>query len=66
MHMMGTERRQDGRAGVHRVNGGSVRRTRPSSEAGGAAVNYQNIVGLVLSVLIALYLGGALLFPERF
>jgi K+-transporting ATPase KdpF subunit len=29
-------------------------------------MNYQNIVGLVLSVLIALYLGGALLFPERF
>ncbi|ASW89363.1 MULTISPECIES: potassium-transporting ATPase subunit F [Mycobacterium] len=29
-------------------------------------MNYQNTVGLVLSVLIALYLGGALLFPERF
>jgi K+-transporting ATPase KdpF subunit len=29
-------------------------------------VNYENIVGLLLSVLIALYLGGALLFPERF
>ncbi|MCA2266728.1 potassium-transporting ATPase subunit F [Mycobacterium marseillense] len=29
-------------------------------------MNYQNSVGLVLSVLIALYLGGALLFPERF
>jgi hypothetical protein len=29
-------------------------------------VNYQNAVGLVLSIVIALYLGGALLFPERF
>jgi hypothetical protein len=29
-------------------------------------VNYQNTVGLVLSIVIALYLGGALLFPERF
>ncbi|OBH38914.1 K+-transporting ATPase subunit F [Mycobacterium intracellulare] len=29
-------------------------------------MNYQNTVGLVLSVLIALYVGGALLFPERF
>ncbi|WP_297825963.1 potassium-transporting ATPase subunit F [Mycobacterium sp.] len=29
-------------------------------------MNYQNTVGLVLSIVIALYLGGALLFPERF
>jgi K+-transporting ATPase KdpF subunit len=29
-------------------------------------VNYQNAVGLVLSLLVALYLGVALLFPERF
>ena len=29
-------------------------------------MTYQNIVGLVLSVLIAVYLGGALLFPEKF
>jgi len=29
-------------------------------------VSYENIVGLVLSVLTALYLLGALLFPERF
>jgi K+-transporting ATPase KdpF subunit len=29
-------------------------------------VNYENIVGLVLSVVLALYLAGALLFPERF
>jgi K+-transporting ATPase KdpF subunit len=29
-------------------------------------MNYENVVGLVLSVLLAVYLGGALLFPERF
>lgn len=29
-------------------------------------MNYQNAVGLVLSLLVALYLGVALLFPERF
>jgi len=29
-------------------------------------VSYENIVGLVLSVLLAVYLGAALLFPERF
>jgi K+-transporting ATPase KdpF subunit len=29
-------------------------------------MSYENIVGLVLSILLALYLGGALLFPERF
>ena len=29
-------------------------------------MNYENVVGLVLSVLLALYLAGALLFPERF
>jgi len=29
-------------------------------------MSYENIVGLALSILLALYLGGALLFPERF
>jgi K+-transporting ATPase KdpF subunit len=29
-------------------------------------MSYENIVGLVLSILLALFLGGALLFPERF
>jgi K+-transporting ATPase KdpF subunit len=29
-------------------------------------MNYENIVGLALSIILALYLGGALLFPERF
>ena len=29
-------------------------------------MSYENIVGLVLSILLALFLVGALLFPERF
>ena len=29
-------------------------------------MSYENIVGLVLSVLLALFLFAALLFPERF
>jgi len=29
-------------------------------------VSYENVAGLVLSVILALYLAGALLFPERF
>jgi K+-transporting ATPase KdpF subunit len=29
-------------------------------------VSYENVVGLVLSVLLALFLFAALLFPERF
>lgn len=29
-------------------------------------MSYENIVGLVLSVLLALFLGCALLLPERF
>ncbi len=29
-------------------------------------MSYQNIIGLVLSVLVALFLVAALLFPERF
>jgi K+-transporting ATPase KdpF subunit len=29
-------------------------------------MSYENIVGLVLSVLLALFLAAALLFPERF
>ncbi|WP_142282185.1 potassium-transporting ATPase subunit F [Mycobacterium sp. IEC1808] len=29
-------------------------------------MNYENVVGLGLSVVLALYLGVALLFPERF
>jgi K+-transporting ATPase KdpF subunit len=29
-------------------------------------VSYENVVGLILSVLLALFLAAALLFPERF
>lgn len=66
MHVVGAERRRNGRGDLHRADAGGIRRTRPDPEVGRAAVNYENIVGLVLSVLVALYLGGALLFPERF
>jgi K+-transporting ATPase KdpF subunit len=29
-------------------------------------MSYQNIIGLVLSAVLAVYLAAALLFPERF
>jgi K+-transporting ATPase KdpF subunit len=29
-------------------------------------VSYENVVGLVLAVLLALFMAAALLFPERF
>jgi K+-transporting ATPase KdpF subunit len=29
-------------------------------------VNYENVVGLILSVLLAVFVAAALLFPERF
>jgi K+-transporting ATPase KdpF subunit len=29
-------------------------------------VSYENVVGLALSIVLAVYLGAALLFPERF
>ncbi len=29
-------------------------------------MNYANAVGLVLAIAVALFLGAALLFPERF
>jgi K+-transporting ATPase KdpF subunit len=29
-------------------------------------VSYENVVGLVLSVLLALFITAALLFPDRF
>ena len=66
MHVPGAERRQDGRVGVHRADGGGVRRARPGAKIGRTAMNYENLVGLVLSILLALFLAGALLFPERF
>ena len=66
MRMTGAERRQDGRVGLRLADDRGVRRARPGAEVGRAAMNYENVVGLVLSVLLALYLAGALLFPERF
>ena len=64
--MIGAERSQDGRVDIYCADSGGVRRARAGAEVGRAAMNYENIVGLVLSVMLALYLGGALLFPERF
>ncbi|OBH06425.1 hypothetical protein A5695_05495 [Mycobacterium sp. E1747] len=58
--------RRDGRSGLRRAHGGGVRRAGLGAEVGRAAVSYENIVGLALSVLLALFLGCALLFPERF
>ncbi|MBV9091388.1 MAG: K(+)-transporting ATPase subunit F [Mycobacteriaceae bacterium] len=64
--MDSTERRPNVRPGVHRADGGDLRTVRPRSEAGRAAVSYENVVGLALSVLLALFLLAALIFPERF
>ncbi|ORB01214.1 hypothetical protein BST30_21830 [Mycobacterium mantenii] len=66
MQVIGAERRQDGRVGVRRGHGGDFCRARLRAEAGRAPVNYENIVGLALAVVLALYLVGALLFPESF
>lgn len=66
MHVIGAERRQDGRVGIRRSDGGGIRRPRTGAEVGRAAMNYENVVGLALSIILALYLAGALLFPERF
>ena len=41
---------------LRRADGGGVRRARPGAEAGRAAVSYENIVGLALSILLALFL----------
>ena len=54
------------RSDIHRADGGDLRTARPGSEVGRGTVSYENIVGLVLSILLALFLFAALLFPERF
>ena len=59
-----TER--DVRRDLHRADGGDLRPARPGAEVGRATVSYDNLVGLVLAVLLALFLFAALLFPERF
>ncbi|KQH75856.1 hypothetical protein AO501_12470 [Mycobacterium gordonae] len=64
--MTGAERRHDGRVDICRAHGGGIRRAGHGAENGRATVSYQNIVGLVLAVLLALFMVGALLFPERF
>ncbi|MBJ8344617.1 potassium-transporting ATPase subunit F [Antrihabitans sp. YC2-6] len=51
---------------VRRADGGCLRPPRPRCARRGAAVNFDNVVGLVLAVLIAVFLGAALLFPEKF
>ncbi|MBP3086511.1 potassium-transporting ATPase subunit F [Mycolicibacterium fortuitum] len=54
------------RSGVHRADSGDLRAARSGAEVGRGTVSYENVVGLVLAVLIALFLFAALLFPERF
>lgn len=66
MRGVAAERRHDGRVGICRAHGGGVRRTGHGAEVGRTVMSYQNIVGLALAILIALFLVGALLFPERF
>ena len=46
-----SEWRRDGCLGVHRADGVDLRRARPGAEVGRRTVSYENIVGLVLSVL---------------
>ncbi len=60
------EWRHDGRVDLRLADDRGVRRARPDAEAGRAAVSYENVIGLALSVLLAAYLAAALLFPERF
>ena len=52
MHLIGAERRQDGRGDLHRADIGGVRRARPDAEVGRAAMSYENIVGLALSIIL--------------
>ncbi|OBF39204.1 K+-transporting ATPase subunit F [Mycobacterium sp. ACS1612] len=52
-------------ADIHRADRGGLRRARPGPEVGRGPVS-QNIVGLLLAVLMAVFLFAALLFPERF
>ena len=52
--------------GVHRADSGDLRAARLGAKVGRAAMSYDNLVGLVLAVLIALFLFAALLFAERF
>ena len=51
---------------IHRADAGDLRLARPGAEVGRATVSYENIIGLALAVLLALFVAAALLFPERF
>jgi hypothetical protein len=52
------------RGDVPPADRGDLRRAQRFAEGG--IVSVANIVGLVLSVLVAVLLGAALIFPERF
>ncbi|QRZ10084.1 potassium-transporting ATPase subunit F [Mycolicibacterium austroafricanum] len=56
---------RDLRGDLHRADGGDLRRPRRRPEVGGESVT-QNLIGLALAALIAVFLFAALLFPERF
>ena len=53
------------RSDIHRADGGDLRAARLDSEVGRGTVS-QNLIGLVLAILLALFLFAALLLPERF
>jgi K+-transporting ATPase KdpF subunit len=50
---------------LHRADAGDIRPARLDTEVGRGAVS-QDLVGLALAILLALFLFAALLFPERF
>jgi K+-transporting ATPase KdpF subunit len=50
---------------LHRADGGDLRPARLDTEVGRETVS-QNLIGLLLAILLALFLFAALLFPERF
>ncbi|OBB31128.1 hypothetical protein A5792_17270 [Mycolicibacterium peregrinum] len=54
------------RSGVHRADSGDLCAAGPGAEVGRGTVSYENVLGLGLAILIALFLFAALLFPERF
>lgn len=60
------EWRRHGCCDLHPADSADFRPARPGAEVGRRTVSYENVVGLVLAALTALYLTAALLFPERF
>ncbi|ORW56054.1 hypothetical protein AWC20_15035 [Mycobacterium parmense] len=57
---------KNGRVELRPADGGGVRRPGTGPEVGRATVSYENVVGLALSIILAVFLGCALIFPERF